>query len=154
MCKPIGSMVSKLFYGEELRHAPSTELVNRPLSRQITQFLSQKYDVNSPLMIYAIKGVTQEDHTKSQYNIANASLVLNLMIKMIEEGVVKPSEVVIMTFYRAQLKIYQQALRSLSLAHPNMVEIRVYTVDKMQGSQAPFIIMDIVVTKRMGFLGL
>ena len=102
----VGQLVvwfSKLFYGEELRHAPCTELIYRPLSRQISKFLTKKFDVNLPLMLYANKGVTEEDLTNSQFNISNASMVLNLMVSMIEEGVVRPSEVVVMTFYRAHL---------------------------------------------------
>lgn len=105
-------------------------------------------------MLYSVKGETEEDATKSQFNITNASMILNLIALMIDKKIVQSHEVLIMTFCRAQVRMYQQALRSWSMENPAMIDVRALTADQMQGSQAPFIIMDTVVTTRLGFLKL
>jgi hypothetical protein len=82
----------------------------------------------------------------------NASVVLQLVEDMIDKGVVSPGQVTILTFYRAQAKLYRQGLRNLAIAHPNMFAVQVRTVDSMQGNQAPFVLLDVVTTSKLGFM--
>lgn len=73
---------------------------------------------------------------------------------MIKKWVLKPSEIMIMTFYRAQVQLYRQALRNLPEEHSALRNINVKIVDSMQGSEELFIIIDVVTSKPVGFLKL
>lgn len=70
---------------------------------------------------------------------------------MAKERVLKPSEITIMTFYKAQVHLYKQALRDLPEEYSAFMNIKVKTVDSMQGFEEPFIIIDVAISKTMGF---
>lgn len=108
MVAPISNMISQLLYANQLEHDLGIAISRRPLYRyiRITESFQQQFEVNSTLMLYAIKGKPDEDNSRSCYNIINANMILNLVVYMIEKGFVQAQELVIMTFYRAQWKIY------------------------------------------------
>jgi hypothetical protein len=99
-----------------------------------------------------VEGYKQRDKSKSSFNLLHVSVVMNLALDLINKKIIKPEQLVILTCYRAQYKIYRQALRNLSLAQSRMADIQVKTVDIMQSGQATVIIMDLVVCGRVGFL--
>ena len=105
-------------------------------------------------MTLKVRGQSHRDNTQSLYNPSNAAIVLNLAIEIIDGAVVNAAQLTILTFYRAQYKLYRQGLRNLSLSRPEMSTIRVRTVDSMQGGEAPFIILDFVTTEQLGFMRL
>jgi hypothetical protein len=148
----MGSMISDLFYDGKLVNGPGTDIPSRPLTQAIMQYVQDRWRVQSPIVLLNVEGNKQRDSTKSSYNLANASVVMHLVVDLLDKGIVTPAQLLVMTFYRAQFKIYRQALRNLSLARPEMAEVQVKTVDTMQGGQAPLIIMDLVACGRLGFL--
>lgn len=68
---------------------------------------------------------------------------------MIKEKVLKPSEITIITFYKAQVHLYEQALCDLPEEYSALMNIKVKTVDSVQGSEEPFIIIDVAISKTM-----
>ena len=154
MVAPIATMVSKWFYSGQLHNGEGIELSARPLSQTLMEYFRQHFKVNSLMMSFKIRGSAQRDATKSLYNRINVSEVLNLFIPMITNGIIQAQDLTILTFYQAQRRLYQRALRSLVFSNPRMAGIRVRTVDSMQGSQARFIILDVVTCSRLGFMRL
>lgn len=152
MLDVIGNMVSDLFYARKLTNGSGTDLASRPVSQAILRYVQGRWKIGSPMVGLDVKGHREKDSTKSSVNFVNVSVVMNLALDMIGKEIVAPAQLVILTFYRAQYKIYRQALRNLSLAQPRMADIQVKTVDIMQGGQGTVIIMDLVVCNRVGFL--
>ena len=59
-----------------------------------------------------------------------------------------------MTLNRTLYNQYNQAIKCLALEISHMANIRVKTVDSMQGRQAKYIIFNIIISKHLGFMQL
>lgn len=145
----LGTFVSDLFYGGLLQNATLANIVSRPRVMKIQTFLTKKYKVSGSLMLMTVHDKEHKNVTESRYNFGNLAKALDLAKAMIAIEVVRSEEI---TFYRAQLKLYHMALSLLGEQGSDMSKIKARTVDSMQGSQAPLIILDLVVTDKLGFL--
>jgi hypothetical protein len=99
-----------------------------------------------------VKSNKQRNSIKSFYNLVNASVVMHLVVNLLDKKIVTSTQLFVMTFYRAQFKIYRQTLRNLSLARSEMTEIQVKTMNIMQEEQAFLIIMNLMTCERLSFL--
>jgi superfamily I DNA and/or RNA helicase len=101
MINVIESMISKFFYANQISNDEETVVVNRLLSQAIINYFSKFYSISTSIMLLQVEEKTLKDSTHSLYNLINASTILNMIIKMIEQKVVQFCEVFIITFYRA-----------------------------------------------------
>lgn len=124
MVDAIGSMISDIFYAGKTVNGQDTLMGCRIRSRAIQKYFQKRFKVNSPLMPLKTKGESQRDQTRLQFNPTNMAVVIKLAIHVIIAGVLKPDEITILTFYRAQRKLYRQQLRSLSPGQPKLMNIR------------------------------
>ena len=154
MVSQIGSMVSSLFYAGKLVSGPGTAIGVRPGLRQIAGYFRSVYDIDSPLMLLEVSGTVSSNASKSRSNSQNASAALNLGINMINKGKIQPQDLLIITSYRAQYRLYRQLIQSLARSNTRLMGIKVRTVDSMQGCEATFVIFDVVATENIGFLRL
>ena len=152
---PIGDMISKYFYRSQLIHAAGTALSERPFAGSVKAYFRTAFDVDSCLLLMRYPNTTQDvDGTMSRFNVDNVHAVLRQVTTILEQTNLVPEEVLILTPYQAQLKLYDRALRHLSWTTPTprAADIRVSTVDNIQGSEGTLVILDIVSTKNIGFL--
>ncbi|MCJ1247243.1 hypothetical protein MMC30_004457 [Trapelia coarctata] len=111
--------------------------------------------VATPLVLMNIQDSSAErDVTLLQYNLAHVSIVMDLVVKLIDVREVKLAHILILTLYNAQASVYMKAIESLANNRPGQgIElITVRTVDSFQGLEHVIIILDCVVTKRIGFV--
>jgi hypothetical protein len=55
-----------------------------------------------------VEGYKQRHNSKSSFNLLNVSVVMNLALDLINKNIINPEQLVILTCYRAQYKIYRQ----------------------------------------------
>jgi superfamily I DNA and/or RNA helicase len=123
MIDVIESMISKLFYANQISNDEEIVVVNRLLSQAIINYFSKFYSISTSIMLLQVEEKTLKDSTHSLYNLINASTILNMIIKMIEQKIVQSCEVFIITFYRAQYRLYRQTLRNLFLRDSTMLDV-------------------------------
>lgn len=157
MTAGLSEFTSNWFYQGQVKNAVSTLLINRPLSRRIVQFKADAYEVygtDVPALIIKTKSFVQKDSTGSSYNYRNATAVLQLISKLMQSTGLQGADIIVQTFYQAQVELIRAGLRAMHLEKPTMqynaVEVR--TVDSMQGHQAKIIILDTVISTNIGFL--
>ena len=154
MVSKIELMVLTLFYSCKLVNGSGTAIENRPCLQRIAAYFRSVYDINSPLMLLEVSSTTQQDGSKSRFNTKNASVALNLGVNMINKRKIQAQDLLIMTLYRAQYRLYRQSIQSLARSDAWLMGVKVKTVDSMQGCKATFIIFDVVATENIGFLRL
>ena len=135
MVDSIETMVSKLFYSNLLSNTPSTAIQFRPRSLGITDYLTSVYSAKSPVILLAVSGTKIQDANKFRFDPEKTSVALNLGLDMVSRGVIKPRDLLIMTSYRAQFRLYWQLIRRLAKVEPRMIDIQRRTVDSMQGAR-------------------
>jgi hypothetical protein len=80
--------------------------------------------------------------------------IMRLAINFIKERIMKFVNLVILTFYKIQMKVYRQIIRNLSLIESRMINIQVKTMNFMQKSQIFVIIMNVIICNKIDFLRL
>ena len=84
-------------------------------------------------MLLKYKGTQETDSIMLRYNIDNAHLIMQSVIDMIDRKVVSSQDLLIITFYQAQLKLYDRSLGHLflTLATAHMTAIKISTVNNV-----------------------
>ncbi len=91
---------------------------------------------------------------KSSFNLVNVFAIMRLAIDFLKERVMKFVDLVILTFYKVQMKVYRQIIRNLSLIEFRMIDIQVKTMNFMQRNQISVIIMNVMICNKIDFLRL
>jgi hypothetical protein len=157
MVAGIVDLPARLFYDGKLHDNPlTTTLADRPKARWFNAFLSEHFGLQPGTVprIYANLGGTKcFKHGSTYYNFETASFSLDLIIDMIKRGAA-PSDIAVITFYQMQCNVYNRALRRMQLRYPqlDLSNVRVRTVDGYQGGESTFVLLDLVITDRIGFL--
>lgn len=147
MVPEIGSMVSRLFYNGQLIHASST--MSRPLSQTMRLFNSSTYGVMQPFVMLDVNS-RAATHNTSRYNMINAAVGLDLTEKLLQHF--DPKDISIIIPYRAQYEVYRRGLRQMETTKQvDLRAIQLHTIDSMQGREASIVIVDLVVTDKLGF---
>lgn len=133
----------------------TTTLAATSLYKYDTKLLEFETNVFTPLLLLNVQESKAEvDVTMSQYNMAHVSIIMDLVVKLIDLPGVRASNILILTFYKAQLSVLTKSIDKLDEARPNhwVKSIIVRTVDCFLGSEHYIIILDCVVTKSIGFV--
>lgn len=156
MIRPIGDLISSVFYGGELR-SPRTsglegyELIGKPVLWMDTSRLGAARHENAP------EGATTSFTNRTETRVVLERLgAMELAIDkgylaLVEEGV--PLEVLVIAPYRAQVDDLRRRLAGHHFKHLNVV---VQSVDAVQGREADIAIFSVTrsnLTGSMGFLG-
>lgn len=151
MSPPIASIGSTLFYEGKLTNARSTELEYRPSSSKMLTFMHKTYMHPHPVIMLDLKGQTARVGN-SRCNRVNASLTMNLVSTLL--NTFDPTDLAIISPYRAQQDLYRRALQRMqrSLPHKDLHNIQNKTIDSFQGIEAVITIVDLVVTDHLGFV--
>jgi hypothetical protein len=92
-------MISKFFYANQISNDEEIIVVNRFLSQAIINYFNKFYLISTSIMFLQVEEKTLKNNTHSLYNLINASTILNMIIKIIEQQIVQSCEVFIVTFY-------------------------------------------------------
>ena len=154
---------SNMCYAGRLENDVSTLLVNRPKAQQVNSFIREHFAVTTQvphLFLDVRKGVCLRGHTMSRKNPMNVIVDL-LVIEAVLNA--KPKlfdgkDICVITPYKQQASMIREALwrseNDTSLRDKGVRDIKVGTVDSMQGNEAPMIILDMVLAKmRIGRYG-
>jgi len=81
----------------------------------------------------------QELKGTSKVNLANADVICNVVQSMINDGGIEPKAIMIICYYKAQVRLISSTLR-----RANNYSVKVVTVDSSQGGEAGVVILDTV----------
>ena len=160
----LSSFLSNIFYPSEdaakIVDQPGTALRNRPLSFKFIAWANEHYEVHlqRPVMMLSIKDTLTltELETKSRYNPHYAAAAIETAIEMLRSLKVVSADIMILTPYRAQLRLYRKGLAKAAIVYPdlNLDQINLRTVDGAQGWERQIVIADTVVSASLsGNLG-
>ena len=152
----IAKTYSKAFYNDSLTNGPQTAINLRSITRQISQYNTNKYRKSSPLIFFDVtKGKGQKVTVRSSlFNEMNAKLGINLVYDLMTTVGMNSSNITIITPYLAQVRVYRSALERMNHQHPTLLcsRVEVASVDSYQGKKNSIVILDLVVTQSLGFL--
>ena len=147
-------MINAFFYQRKLLNAVSTITTSRSVFRAIQRYFFRIYNVDYFLIIFKIADNAFKDNNQSLYNETNVEIAVALIENMIKQNVFISNQIFIFTFYRAQLKLYQQTLRNMILNVSKIDKTDVKMMNFMQNSESIFIIMNVVIIKSFEFIRL
>ena len=81
--------------------------------------------------------------TKSRSDCGNAAVVIGLLRKAFADGL-SARDFAIATPYQSQYEVYRAALIRLRHTYPDATEMQVQKIDGYQGSEARYLILDVV----------
>ena len=158
MGPPISQFPAEFFYNKNLEDHPSVAKDNsfRKLFRHVTKL---HYDIKGPDVIGSeLIGINVRKGRSagvaegtSAYDIANAMAIAQFAIHLLMVSSALPAQdIVVLIYYAGQ---YEHIVRILKANAPNdeirekTTKIRIFTVDKYQGEQAQYILLDITVSR-------
>jgi hypothetical protein len=153
----LATLPSQLFSQGKLQdNQPATCLEARPSARAFSQALHQCLDVPLhpvPRLLVDLQGVTCESQNTSMINKETAGFVLNAIERLLRAGI-KAEDITIITFYDAQHALYNAAIQRYHQEQPDsrVGTIKVGTVDSFQGREAPYVFLDFVISRKLGFV--
>jgi len=150
MSPEISKIGSTIFYNGQLTDAATTQLASRPLGLKMKDFMRGAYQVENLVLMIDVKDTT-EQIGNSRCNLVNATVCMNMVETLLKTF--DPKHLAIISPYRAQQEVYHRALYRLQskLKEKDLRAIQNKTIDSFQGNEADIIILDLVVTKKLGF---
>jgi hypothetical protein len=152
MLNVIENMISTFFYDQKLKNDHETNLISRFISQTIIEYVNRKWSIQSFIIFYDVSEQTNKNSTKSFFNLMNVFAIMRLTINFIKKRIMKFVDLVILTFYKIQMKVYRQIIRNLSLIESRMINIQVKTMNFMQKNQIFVIIMNVMICNKIDFL--
>lgn len=146
----IGTMISKVFYGNDILNGTDMELENH--------YLLGKYKSNNIVWLSTSKiknKYERQTELKSFENFSEVKIIKNELKFLDNQSDIGNYTIGIITPYSAQKKLLIRELMKMNLKNINVNEIEVNSVDAFQGSEKDIIIYSIVRNnkkKEIGFV--
>ena len=139
---------SSLFYDNKVINGPQTDLASRPPSQATVNFIHQQYGLATtvPRLVFNLSnGVCLKASNGSRYNVYNVAHTMTFILSLIRAGVFQTHEIAVETPYRAQNRVYREALAKAK-SMPDWAglaiwQIRIMTVDSFQAGERPCTIL-------------
>lgn len=109
-------------------------------ARIFEKAMLERHANKSSIIFIDQQGSIHEQSGPSRFNHRHADIVINEIRYMTAKGLLA-TNISILTFYKAQAKLYEKKLRKLELD-----EVEVLTVDSAQGHEKSIVIIDAVVS--------
>ena len=155
MTAGIEELSSRMCYNGRLENDHSTLLVNRQPSQDAIDFIQDQFGLTTTVphvFLNVYNGVCLKGRTMSRHNPPNVIMVMFVIESVLEAGLFLGHEICVITPYREQATMIRQALLKASANEDwferGILEVRVSTIDAMQGGEANMVIVDFVVAKR------
>ena len=136
MAAPISELVSSVFYDGALRVAADADADPRWRAVRARPFGRIGADEHVVIVEVARDGAWSPQH-RGPVRPASAERVATLLAEAIGAGHARASEVIVLTPFRAQRALIRERLRERGLG-----DVKVSTVHRAQGSEAPFVVFD------------
>ena len=154
---------SNMCYAGRLENHDSTLLVRRPKAQEANSFIKEHFGITTEvphLFLDVRTGVCLRGPTMSRTNPMNVIVDLFVIETVLKARLFKGKDICVITPYKQQANLIRQALwrsgNNTSLRDKGARDVKVRTVDSMQGNEAPMIILDMVLAKmrkgRYGFV--
>ena len=161
MTAGLEALSSVLCYNGRLQNAHLTLLANREKSILANAFIRKQFDLVTDVphvFLNVPTGVCLRSHTMSRKNPQNVIVDLYVIEAVLNEGLFQGEDICVVTPYKEQAGLIRQALWRTnvheSLLQNGIRDVKVHTIDSMQGNEAPMVIVDIVLAqKRKGRYG-
>lgn len=137
MAPPIGDLVSQLFYGGALRVA--TDALASPDWLSARQRALGDIAADTQLHLHRVaRDGGWSAHERGPVRRESAEAIAELIAKALGSGAWRPDELIVLTPFRAQRALIRQCLRASGVPE----SLRVSTVHRAQGSEAPVVLFD------------
>ena len=154
---------SNMCYAGRLENHDSTLLVRRPKAQEANSFIREHFGLTTEvphLFLDVRTGVCLRGPTMSRTNPMNVIVDLFVIETVLNAKLFKGKDICVITPYKQQANLIRQALwrsgNNTSLRDKGVRDVKVRTVDSMQGHEAAMIILDMVIAKmregRYGFV--
>ncbi|OQD75837.1 hypothetical protein PENDEC_c006G01992 [Penicillium decumbens] len=154
MVPGISAIVNRVFYANELRDAMQVTLPHRELARKILEWNKDHFACDSNVIFVNVPDSTPWKVGPSTINDKFAEEGITICRDLLYEHIVDPKDIVILTPYEAQYRLYQRLLVQAHVQSPylgfNNVDVR--KVDSFQGQESPVVIFDVTFTEKLGFM--
>lgn len=135
MAAPIGDLVSQLFYDGALRVAADTSADWQAARCRVLGDIGPDEHVH-------LRRIQRDGgwsaHERGPVRRESAEAIAELIVNALSSGSWQPEELIVLTPFRAQRALIRQALRARGLPE----SLRVSTVHRAQGSEAPVVLFD------------
>ncbi|KAJ9150009.1 hypothetical protein NKR23_g4018 [Pleurostoma richardsiae] len=162
----LSALPSRLFYSRQMVSSREAENLKHPSIVQHRKFLQRLHPDMSESrnrLLIELPSSQTGNLGKSTYNTDHVQYVMKILLEYLEipglTGVgpeaSRPSKVLILPFYKAQVLQYEKALdksiKERTLTPDQLARVEVRTLDSSQGSERDFVIVDMVQTTQPGF---
>lgn len=158
MHRDIADLVDRVFYHRTLITNQCTHHDRNPAAASVRRLNDSMFGKRSNLLAINLIETRQEwkSDDKSATNHAHvvATLtLLNVLLRSCRDSI-SAKDILILTPYRAQCRLYEKELQEMDLATPGkgISDVKVDTVDRFQGGESPIVLFDFVVTNKIGFM--
>jgi len=138
MQQPIGDLVSKIFYGGELKTGTAKNELKG-------EFKSNIIFVNKIGKIETVNGNIISEKEERRYNSGHSAVIAEYVIKLLKDY--KPSDIGVIAPYNAQVVKIKEELKkmvvSVNISEDEVNKIQVSTIHSFQGQEKSAIIMNI-----------
>lgn len=155
MAPDISAIVNQIFYDDQLRDAPEVTLLHNEMAQKILEW--NKTDSISCESNAIFVDVRDAEPGKIGYSIFNKTFAeqgISLCRALLCAGILNPKDIVILTPYEAQYRLYQRLLVQAHVQSPKLgfKQVDVRKVDSFQGQESPVVILDVTFTDKLGFM--
>ncbi len=114
-------------------------------------FIKEAYQVENLVLMIDVKDTTEQIEN-SRCNLVNATVCMNMMKTLLKTF--ESKHLAIISLYQAQQKVHYCALYQLQfkLKKKDLQAIQNKTIDSFQENETNIIILNLVITKKLGFM--
>ncbi|KAK8097429.1 P-loop containing nucleoside triphosphate hydrolase protein [Apiospora sp. TS-2023a] len=153
----IAEIYNKTQYKGRLKSGDETQVEQRPLAQAIIEHNKDKYGVAHSVVFFDVESAIEQTDKKLMPKFCNEYIVAvtNILENLINAGFgngTHPATIAVLTPYRLEYKRLRYARTKMTDDYPQAADIVIETVDKIQGMEYDIVIIDPVVTHKVGFL--
>ena len=150
----IEKMIFELFYDDNLKHDEKIHFQTKSLSKILIKYNSNYYKIKSSLILLNTSKIVKKNNIHSIFNVVNVFVNLKIFLNFVKIEMIVSIDVMILTFYQIQIKIYQIFLRQLIFVHSQLKNVSIKTINDMQKKQASLIILNVIIHNNFEFFKL
>ncbi|KAG4283192.1 hypothetical protein FPRO06_09865 [Fusarium proliferatum] len=136
------------------KYSPLCRVTNFPIGVDVEEYLQKKYKIPAPTsntlapVFFDCKGcpIRKYPDNESRLNPRQADLIADLLVEMIQQLKLSPSDIAVLTPYRANFRAIGKRFKK----EPELEGVTYSTFDTFQGREAQIVVVALCVTKESG----
>ncbi|KAJ5925547.1 hypothetical protein N7454_008186 [Penicillium verhagenii] len=157
MAPDISAIVNRIFYANQLRDAQEVTLLHNKMAQKILEWnKTDRIACESNAIFVDVRDASPEKIGYSTFNKTFAEQGIFLCRDLLCAGILNPTDIVILTPYEAQYRLYQRLLVQAHVQSPQLGfnQVNVRKVDSFQGQESSVVILDVTFTEKLGFMSI